>query len=103
MKKDPRRTFDPEEATTFFIPYDIASDMAFYTACAKNTNLTCYDFRKCPLGDTVGNLLLDSKYYHRNQGRDHVLIIGLNYGMVCVFFNVFPYIYLYIYICIYNL
>lgn len=79
--KDPRRTLDPEEATTFVIPYDLAGDAATYIGCPKNKNTTCYDFLKCPTAPRVGELLAESKYYRRRGGLDHLLLVGLNYAM----------------------
>jgi Exostosin family len=79
--KDPRRTLDPSEATTFVIPYDFASDAAYYKSCAKSTGKICYDFRKCPLAPRVEELLVASPWYQRKGGRDHLLIIGMNYAM----------------------
>lgn len=78
--KDPRRTLDPSKATSFLIPYDFASDSAYYKNCARSAGV-CYDFRKCPLAPTVERLLVNSTYFQRNQGHDHVLIIGMNYAM----------------------
>jgi hypothetical protein len=77
---DPRRTLDPNKATSFFIPYDFASDSAYYKNCARSHGV-CYDFRKCPLAPTVEKLLFASPYYQKNNGRNHVLIIGMNYAM----------------------
>ena len=78
--KDPRRTLDPSKATTFIVPYDIASDAAFYKNCAKSEGV-CYDFRRCPLAPTVNELLKASPWHLRNNGKDHLLIIGMNYAM----------------------
>lgn len=78
--KDPRRTLDPAKATSFLVPYDFASDCAFYKNCAKS-NGVCYDFRKCPLAPQVESLLLESPWYQRKLGEDHVLIVGMNYAM----------------------
>jgi hypothetical protein len=72
--RDPRRTLDPEEATTFFLPYDIASDAAKYQGCPKNTSKTCYDFNKCVLAPKVEKMLLASPYYRRNGGSDHMML-----------------------------
>jgi hypothetical protein len=79
-KKDPRRTYDPSKATTFFVPYDLASDCAFYKNCARTSGV-CYDFRKCPLAPTVDALLRESPWWRRKQGKDHILIVGMNYAM----------------------
>jgi len=73
--KDPRRTLNPEEATTFFMPYDIASDAAKYQGCPKNRSKTCYDFNKCILAPKVEKLLLASPYFHRNGGHDHMMLV----------------------------
>ncbi|RYY88993.1 hypothetical protein EON63_01525 [archaeon] len=78
--KDPRRTLDPSKATSFLIPYDFASDSAYYKNCARSAGV-CYDFRRCPLAPQVEKLLKDSTWYQRRQGRDHVLIVGMNYAM----------------------
>lgn len=78
--KDHRRTHDPSKATTFLIPYDLASDVAYYKKCAKSQGV-CFDFRRCPLAPSVETLLLESPWYHRHQGRDHLLLVGDNYAM----------------------
>ena len=78
--KDARRTYDPSKATTFIIPYDLATDAAFYKFCGKSAGI-CYDFRKCPLASQVGDLLQLSPWFNRNYGRDHLMIIGMNYAM----------------------
>jgi len=78
--KDYRRTLDPSKATTFLIPYDFATDAAYYKNCMKTAGV-CYDFRKCPLAPKVEELLLASPWYRRNLGHDHLLIVGMNYAM----------------------
>lgn len=78
--KDPRRTLDPSKATTFIIPYDLATDAAYYKNCSRSSEI-CFDFRKCPLAPTVNELVLKSPWYKRNYGKDHLLIIGMNYAM----------------------
>jgi hypothetical protein len=78
--KDKKRTLDPAEATSFLIPYDFASDCAYYKKCAKTAGV-CYDFRKCPLAPKVEELLLKSPWFMRNYGKDHILIVGMNYAM----------------------
>jgi xyloglucan galactosyltransferase MUR3 len=78
---DPRRTMDPSLATTFIIPYDFANDCAYYKRCNNNVNNTCFDFRKCPLAPSVESLLLKSEFFRRNSGRDHLLVVGMNYAM----------------------
>lgn len=78
--QDARLTLNPAEATTFFIPYDFAADSAFYKACGKSNGI-CFDFRKCPLAPTVESLLKESIWFRRNGGKDHLLIVGMNYAM----------------------
>ena len=78
--RDHRRTYNPEEATTFIIPYDMASDAAYYKHCVRSVG-RCFDFRKCPLAPSVEELLKKSPYFQRNEGRDHVLVVGMNYAM----------------------
>jgi hypothetical protein len=77
---DWRRTYDPNMATTFIIPYDFASDVSYYKKCARNTDNTCLDYRKCPTAARVEELLLQSSFFHRKFGYDHVLFIGNNYA-----------------------
>lgn len=79
--KDPRRTLDPANATTFFVPYDLASDAAYYKLCAKNKEHKCFDFRKCPQAQRVHELLKESPWWQRRGGRDHLLAVGMNYAM----------------------
>ena len=78
--KDHRRTLDPSIATSFLIPYDFASDSAYYKDCVRSSGV-CYDFRRCPLAPEVEQLLQKSQWYQRKQGADHVLIVGMNYAM----------------------
>jgi len=79
--KDPRRTLDPANATTYFVPYDLASDAAYYKLCAKNKEHKCFDFRKCPQASRVNELLSESLWWKRRGGRDHLLVVGMNYAM----------------------
>ena len=79
--KDPRRTMDPSKATTFIIPYDLASDAAYYKQCARHVENICFDFRRCPQAPIISNLLKSSPWYLKNNGSDHLLIIGMNYAM----------------------
>ena len=81
LLKDPRRTLNPNEATTFFIPYDFSNDCAYYKKCSKTASNSCFDFRKCPLAPKLEILLNNSKYFHKNLGKDHLLIVGMNYAM----------------------
>ena len=77
--KDPRRTLDPSKATSFIIPYDFASDVAFMSRRPGKRN--GFDFRRCPLGSKVSALLQESEWFQRKRGRDHLLLVGMNYAM----------------------
>jgi len=77
---DPRRTLDPWEATSFFVPYDFSLDSAYYKHCVKSVG-SCYDFRKCPLAPQVERLLRASPHWQKKQGSDHFAIVGMNYAM----------------------
>lgn len=77
--RDPRRTRDPSKATTFIIPYDFASDVA-YMSERPNHNVG-FDFRRCPLGATVTDLLNQSPWFQQREGRNHLLLVGMNYAM----------------------
>jgi len=78
---DSRRTMNPGEATTFLVPYDLAQDAAYYKLCAKNKQHKCFDFRKCPLAPKVNDLLHASPWWKKKGGRDHLLVVGMNYAM----------------------
>mmetsp|Transcript_9185 Transcript_9185/g.9255 ORF Transcript_9185/g.9255 Transcript_9185/m.9255 type:complete len:482 (+) Transcript_9185:343-1788(+) len=76
-----RRTKDPDKATTFIIPYDFSSDVAFFNSCPRSKDHICFTFRKCPLAPKVEELLRNSKYYTRHHGHDHLILVGMNYAM----------------------
>lgn len=80
LLKDPRRTLDPAQATSFVVPYDFATDSAYYKRCGKS-NGVCYDFRRCPLAPQVEALLRESPWFRRKGGHDHLLVVGMNYAM----------------------
>ncbi len=72
LKRSSRRTYNPDEATLFIIPYDIGLDGYL------DPN-TCRNRRQCSHG-LVGKLtkfLTNSIYFQRNQGRDHVVLWSL--------------------------
>ena len=77
--KDPRRTVDPALATTFIIPFDFASDAAYFAQTGPH-HLEMIT-RKCPLGSLVSSLLIKSPWFQRKTGLDHLLVVGMNYGM----------------------
>ena len=75
--KDPRRTLDPEQATSFLIPYDLASDCGQFRKNHHALSMIEY----CPRGPEVIRLLESSPYFNRKLGRDHLLLVGMNYAM----------------------
>lgn len=77
---DGRRTLNPNEATTFFIPYDFGMDATFIEANGR--------MRKtgCPLASEVVGLLEKSSFFQKNHGHDHVLVVSVNQNMN-YFFN----------------
>lgn len=72
MKRSKRRTFDPEKADLFIIPYDLGLD-------GYLDDNTCRTRRGCTKG-LVGKLekyLTAQKYWQRHQGGDHVVLWSL--------------------------
>lgn len=74
--QDPRRTLDPEEATTFLIPYDLATDSAQF-----RTNHDILSMTNCARAPTIIKFLESSTYFNRKLGKDHLLLVGMNYAM----------------------
>jgi len=77
---DPRRTSNPEEAGSFFIPYDFGMDATFFESNGR--------MRKthCPLATNAITLLKESPYFKANYGHDHTLVISVNQNMNYFFF-----------------
>ena len=73
--RSPLRTRDPRNASVFFIPYDGGID----------ATVSSYDGRllknRCPRSGQVGNLLKSSKYFSKNNGRDHFLVFSVIQGV----------------------
>lgn len=72
---DPRRTLDPNEASAFFIPYDVGFD-----AAVKKDNAKIRP-HGCPHAERVINLMKDNFYFKRNYGFDHFVVQGINQAM----------------------
>jgi len=72
MRRSKRRTFDPEKADMFIIPYDLGLDGYL------DPN-HCTLRRGCTKGlvAKLQNFLLNSKYWQRYQGGDHVVLWSL--------------------------
>lgn len=75
FKRSSRRTRDPEKASLFIIPYDLALDG--YTDrknCLNRNPLRCssgYVFE-------LQQMLKHNKYFHRHKGADHVVLWSLH-------------------------
>ena len=76
--KDPRRTLDPEEATTFLIPYDSHMDAMVLEDGVLRMEWAYYVDGSLGIAPKVHDLLLASPYFRRNYGKDHLLISGLS-------------------------
>ena len=72
--KDPRRTLDPEKAFSFFIPYDMFMDTLTYRD-KDNKEIICWDHGTNEQAPKVIEKLLSSKYFQKEHGRDHFLIV----------------------------
>lgn len=72
---DKRRTLDPMEATSFFIPFDIGMHAAFFEQHGR--------MRKthCPLAPEVVDRLKKSLFFKAKFGHDHTLIMSINQNM----------------------
>jgi xyloglucan galactosyltransferase MUR3 len=80
---DPRRTKNPDEAVSFFIPYDFGMDATFIEQNGRMRRT------QCPLAEQVISLLKNSPYFKRNGGHDHTLVVAVNQNMN-YFFNAQP-------------
>ena len=69
------RTTDPNEASIFFIPYDIGIDSTTRRSDGALTNT------KCPNLNIVLNRLKEQPYFNRNYGRDHFILTSINQPM----------------------
>ena len=72
---DPRRTLDPEKASSFFIPYDFYGDSVYYRDVNNVERFSWYqEPGSNEMAPLVAERLLSSKYFIRNGGNDHFLI-----------------------------
>ena len=78
--KDPRRTLNPNEATTFFIPYDSHVDAMTYVN-SKGITEWSWDLGTADQAVKVHDLLQASPYFQKKKGKDHFMIIGWNAAM----------------------
>ena len=72
MKRSKRRTFDPEKASLFIIPYDLGLD-------GYLDSKTCRNSRRCTKGhpEKVQEYVQRMPYFDRYQGRDHAVLWSL--------------------------
>lgn len=71
---DSRRTFNPKEASLFFIPYDFGTDAAFHYRTGIKP-------RNCPSAHEVTNRLQKLSTFTDGDGSNHVVVISINSGM----------------------
>ena len=72
FKRSKLRTFDPEKASIFIIPYDLGLDGYLDPgSCTGRLNCTS------GLVPTLLNTLNEQKYFKRNDGADHVVLWSL--------------------------
>jgi hypothetical protein len=67
-----RRTYDPEKASIFIIPYDLGLDGYLNKYTCKNTRKCTYD-----LPSKLQTLLSTNAYWRRHEGADHVVLWSL--------------------------
>lgn len=72
FKRSKRRTFNPDEASIFIIPYDLGLD-----GYLKNYN--CQNSRRCTYGlpQKLQSQISLSPHWQRHQGADHVVLWSL--------------------------
>lgn len=72
LKRSRRRTYDPEKASLFIIPYDLGLD-------GYMDKRTCKNRRSCTRGlaSKLETILKNSSYFQRYDGADHVVLWSL--------------------------
>lgn len=72
LKRSKSRTYNPEEASLFIIPYDLGLD-------GYMDKYTCKNRRSCTKGlvPKLESILRKSKYFNRYEGKDHVVLWSL--------------------------
>lgn len=78
--QDPRRTLDPEEATSFFIPYDSQVDAMTFTGKEGHLEVS-WELGEANQAPKVHDLLLSSPYFQRKKGKDHFMVVSWNGAM----------------------
>jgi xyloglucan galactosyltransferase MUR3 len=73
LRRSSRRTLNPEEASLFIIPYDLALD--------GNFRLNCKIVHRCTPGyvQELVKALTDQPYFARHDGADHVVLWSLGH------------------------
>lgn len=77
---DPQRTLDPNQANSYFIPYDFGMDATFIEENGRMRRT------QCPLAEQVLTLLRASPHFRAKGGHDHTLVVSVNQNMN-YFFN----------------
>jgi len=72
---DPRRTLDPAQATSFFVPFDIGMHTAFLESNGRMRR------SNCPSAPSVIQRLNASVHFARKMGHDHIVVFALNQNM----------------------
>ena len=76
---DGKRTRNPEEASTFLIPYDFHVDGMLHTF-PNGSQSWSWENGSSDLAPEVVRLLQKSSFFQRKQGADHLLIIPWSYA-----------------------
>ena len=80
LLSDPRRTFQPEEATTFIIPYDLYADSVTVPK-PNGKKAVSYAEGRSNLAPDVLTFLRASPYFRKSNGADHLLFVGWPYAI----------------------
>ena len=76
LRESALRTKDPSQASLFFVPYDVGMD-----ATTRSID-GAFAQTRCPRGPMANRLLLNSTYFQKNEGRDHVVLHSINQVML---------------------
>ena len=76
LKESPYRTRDPEQASLFFVPYDVGMD-----ACARKSDGALVRTH-CPRSELALARLNESPFFTRKAGFDHFMLHSINQPMM---------------------
>lgn len=74
MLRDPRRTRNPNEASSFFIPYDAYFDA--HNKVDAEGNLVWDYYGTSALAPKITERLKGSSYFQKSKGKDHFMILN---------------------------